>query len=333
MPLKRKVPSVSPPPTEKEIAMKTDSDNFIKDYVLDIENLLQNPDQIPREFLTDIFKELWKTYPQGLSYFMNYYMYKGKVDEHINAFLVDGFYTQFLEHFIDFLLNSNEFKERLAKFNSEKNTKYGEFIWQEFTLNVFDLVLTDNTLLYGKKRNTTEILDLFIKFFIESFRNPSIASAVNSGSAVKVVYRGIVGLTLEDKSKLLTITKSFTSTSKLLGVALRHTTFMPSRIQNDISKRVILEMHLDPNIKIVDYNALIPKDLTNEWQNEVILPPGLHFKELGTSTLSETITVKGKDNKSQHSHKETDTCDVLVVSVSAHSFSHGGTRFKKVTLK
>ena len=329
-PKKKKVVYEPPPPTYEEIAMKTDSDNFIKDYVLDIETLLQNPHQIPPEFLTDIFKKLWETYPQGLSYFMNYYMYKGKVDEHINAFLVDGFYTQFLEHFIDFLLNSNEFKERLAKFNIEKNAIYGHS-WQEFTLEVFDLVTTDNTLLYGKQRNTKEILDLFINFFIASFHNLSIASAVNSGSTVKVVYRGIVGLTLENKSKLLTTTKSFTSTSKLLGVALRHTTFMPSRIQNDINKRVILEMHLDHNIQFVDYNALIPYDSTNIWQHEVILPPGLHFKELGTSTVSETITVV--DNKSKHSHEEIYKCDVLVVRVSAHPFSHGGTRFKKVTLK
>jgi hypothetical protein len=192
--------------------------------------------------------------------------------------------------------------------------------WIEFELDIFDVVLTDNTLLYGKERDTKDILDLFISLFITSFRNPGIASTVSSPL---VVYRGIVGLTIKDKSKLLETPKSFISTSKLIGVALRHTnSIISTRLQNDLSKRVVLEMHLDPGIKFIDYNAIIPNDKKNGWQDEVILPPGLRFTEIGTSTATETITIT--DNKTKQSREEIKEYSVLTVRVSANNVTSFG---------
>uniref|UniRef100_A0A6C0B0C1 Uncharacterized protein n=1 Tax=viral metagenome TaxID=1070528 RepID=A0A6C0B0C1_9ZZZZ len=298
----------------EEIAMKQECDNFTKSFVEHIETILENPSQILN--LTEVLQNLWKTYPQGLSYYINYYMYTGKIDTNINSFLVSGYYSWFLEHLIDFELQSEEFQKELKKFNSdmEDEDNYG-YSWIEFEIDLFDLVLTDNTLLYGKERNTKDILDLFINLFITSFRSPDIASTVSSDL---VVYRGIVGLTIKDKSTLLATPKSFISTSKLIGVALKHTTsIISTRIQNDLSKRVILEMHLDPGIKFIDYNAINPRDKTNAWQHEVILTPGLRFTEIGTSTASETIKFKKLREEKQE-------CDVLVVRVSANNVTSFG---------
>jgi len=301
----------------EEIAMKEECDNFTKSFVEGIETMLENPSQIVN--LTEVLKKLWETYPQGLSYYINYYMYTGQIDKYIKPIIVGGFYSQFLEHLIDFELQSEEFQEQLETFNNLMEEKY-EYSWIGFELSVFDLVLTDNTLLYGKQRDTKDILDLFISLFITSFRNKDIASTVSSPL---VVYRGIVGLTIKDKSKLLETPKSFTSTSKLIGVALRHTnSIISTRLQNDLSKRVILEMHLDPGIQFIDYNAIIPNDKKNGWQDEVILPPGLRFTEIGTSTATETITIT--DNKTKQSREEIKEYDVLTVRVSANNVTSFG---------
>jgi len=300
----------------EEIAMKEECDNFTKEFVDGIETLLQNPNQIVN--LTEILKNLWETYPQGLSYFINYYMYKSQIDNFINSFLVSTYYEWFLEHLVDFELQSAKFQKRLLEFNNRMEENY--LSWIEFELDIFDVVLTDNTLLYGKQRNTKDILDLFISLFITSFRNKDIASTVSSPL---VVYRGIVGLTIKDKYKLLETPKSFTSTSKLIGVALRHTnSIISTRLQNDLSKRVILEMHLDPGIQFIDYNAIIPNDKKNGWQDEVILPPGLRFTEIGTSTATETITIT--DNKTKQSREEIKEYDVLTVRVSANNVTSFG---------
>lgn len=332
MPPRSKKPKTPPPPTDEEIEMKQDSDNFTQSYVQYLETLLENPVQNPHIVnLPKIFKKLWETYPAGLSYFMNYYINTNKVDDYIDHFLVAGFYAQFLEHFIDEQMQSIEFNTRLSSFNTIMESKY-DYLWLGFELCVFDLVV-DNKLLYGKVRTTKDQLDLLIRFFIASFGNSSIASVVRAGSPIQVVYRGIVGLTIDDRAKLLKKTKSFTSTSKQLDVAMKHTTTLTlSRKQNDLTKKVILEMHLDPNIPFVDYNALIPNDSTNAWQHEVILPPGLHLEELGTKKMTETIKVVDTGNPSQKSKQTRDAiyeCDILVVRVSAHPFSSGGTRYKK----
>ena len=147
----------------EEIAMKQECDNFTKEFVEGIETMLENPSQIVNEVL----KNAWETYPQGLSYFINYYMYTGQIDNYINSFLVSGYYSWFLEHLIDFELESAKFQKRLLDFNNrmEDEDNYGDS-WIGFELSVFDLVLTDNTLLYGKQRNTKDILDLFIRFFV-----------------------------------------------------------------------------------------------------------------------------------------------------------------------
>jgi hypothetical protein len=216
-------------------------------------------------------------------------------------------------------------------------------MWTDVDVNdIYELEMADGSQVHDYLceqvyETPKDKLDVLVKFFIELFRDERIAQ---SSQLEKVVYRGIVGFTVEDKAVLLKPTKSFTSTSTDLKVAMIHTGFMESRMNNDTDKRVILEMHLAPGIKYVDYNSLIPGDTTNEWQKEFILPPGLHFveKEIKHVKRTEEITVRPSTSvKKPTKHEETPTqiieteYDILVVEVRAQSFTGGGKRHKKVT--
>jgi hypothetical protein len=195
---------------------------------------------------------------------------------------------------------------------------------------IFDLKMEDgmevsNYLCEEVFKEPKEKLNILINFFIETFRNPAI---VTSSVAGQVVYRGIVGFTVDDKAVLLEPTKSFTSTSTDKNIALSHIALMPSRMNNNIEKSVILEMHLAPGIQYIDYNSLMPSDTVNIKQKEIILPPGLHFveKEIQRVNTTENITGTFSGKKTIKTHY-----DVLVVEVSAKSFKGGGKRHKKLS--
>ena len=162
------------------------------------------------------------------------------------------------------------------------------------------------------------------------------------------LYRGITGIDIEEQEKILQSQKSskaFLSTSSVLDVALAHTDFMPGKMDfNYHNKHVILEMHLAPGIKYIDYNDVVKDDLGNRWQHEFILQPGLKFEIKGRKdiTITKDITKnpstskgkeKKKDEESQPVETETRIFDILVVEVSLAASTTGGKRGKNYKVK
>jgi hypothetical protein len=323
-----------------ELAMAKAKTMFVeKILAVKLKEILQNPDN-PKYagivFTTEIFKILWRIYPQGLSYFMNYYLYNTKIDKNVDETLVNSYFGQFMENFIEYPLKSDIFTVHCNAFNTKMGSIYGN--WTDLdleVLEVYDLNTSNGMHLHEYLANTLSLkekLDIFVKFFIESFRNDDIAMESKPG---QIVYRGIVGFTASDTRDLLKPTKSFTSTSTVLQVAERHTGLMGTRIQEDSSNIMILEMHLVPGIKFVDYNSLFGTGPHNPdtWQHEIILPPGLHFekKETKEHEKEDTITIPAKKGQQSSTQTFKMKCDILIVEVTAHAFSGGGKRHRKVT--
>jgi hypothetical protein len=229
---------------------------------------------------------------------MNYYLNYNNTNE-INETLIDSDFERIMEEIIGSYLNSNVVKHILSKI--------------DFDIDVLNFNEYSNTI--GSIENAvsslsnTEKIEVMIKCFTESFKNNKIYSVTDQEI---IVYRGIVGYTINDSAIFLEPAKSFISTSTDEQVAISHTNIsisidklIPS--ERSLKDNFIIEMRIPPGIKFIDYNKLITDDPSNEWQKELIFPPGIQFNEISKV-----------ENK-------------LIVSVSMSNSSFGKTNeFKKI---
>jgi 3-dehydroquinate dehydratase len=248
-------------------------------------------------FNEEFFKKIWILYPHGLSYVMNYYLNYNNTNE-INETLIDSDFERIMEEIIGSYLNSNAVKYILSKI--------------DFDIDVLNFNEYSNTIISIQDAvsslSNTEKIEVMIKCFTESFKNNKIYSVSDQEI---IVYRGIVGYTINDSAIFLK-SKSFISTSTDEQVAISHTNIsisidklIPS--ERSIKDNFIIEMRIPPGIKFIDYNKLITDDPSNEWQKELIFPPGIQFNEISKV-----------ENK-------------LIVSVSMSNSSFGKTNeFKKI---
>ena len=280
-----------------------------------VQSLLQEPQKHMANIGLEYIQNIWQIYPRGLSYYMNYYMYNNnRIDDDYEIRLLDSDFKSFIEYIVEYQFNFVG-KKNIDDFNTSIVKNIDKF-YEGFTTTFLDLKMNEKD---GKDvieylcesifTTPKDRLDVLIKFFIETFRDNRVAKSSNSEI---IVYRGIVGPLAEDKAALFKPTKAFTSTSTQKTVAIRHTEPTLSRIgELKDTRKVILEMHLKPGIKYIDYNSLRTGENPDESQKEFILPPGLNFKE--------------KESRVENG------INFIVVEVSAQSFTSGGKRHKKVT--
>ena len=284
--------------------------------------------------------ELWRRYVDALSYQLNYYMYTNKIDSFEMSFhILYSNLHHFLTKLVDIHIQSDDFVKKITAFNSNMEKSYGNK-WQKIN---FSLDFTTDIVKYLENLfnnpesqvndeediyRVTKILNFFKNLFLKSFQHDDIAS---SSDKPMILYRGIVGFSINDKSKLLKQTNAFLSTTSDINVAIRHTDFDPNKINitnnDNTNKKVILEIHLQPGIKFIDYNILCSGHTYCEWQKEYILPPGLKFKEkeIKTIEVEQKITIKrtytkGKNKKGFNEDPDYEIqkvlYDILVVEVS-----------------
>jgi hypothetical protein len=306
---------IQPVLTPETIAIQNAEVTFLENLSMQIAEGVQSLLQEPQKHIANIdlkyIQNIWQIYPRGSSYYINYYMYNNRIEDHFKNLLESDF-KSFIEYIVEYQFDFVG-KKTIDDFNTSVEKNIDEF-YQGFTTTFLDLKMKNgqNVIDYLCESIFTtpkERLDVLIKFFIETFRDNRVAKSSNSEI---IVYRGIVGPLVEDKAALFKPTKAFTSTSTQKTVAIRHTEPISSRIgQLKDTRKVILEMHLKPGIKYIDYNSLRTGDNTDAWQKEFILPPGLNFKE--------------KESRVENG------INFIVVEVSAQSFTGGGKRHKKIT--
>jgi len=343
-----------PVATPEEIAlaqsMYTDNASFMKDlaiatakYIAQV--LIKPDDNAYLAYSTPVLKQLWRIYPDGLSYKINYYMYKKSIDKiETEADLIHQDFEKLIEALIDNYVKTPEFQRKLVEKNAQMLSKY-DAKWTDIKItNGYDLRMSNGdtvseTLAKSlEKAPLQKKLNIFVKFFKESFKNHEIAQSSQQGMTL---FRGVTGFNIENDTykTLLAPSTSFLSTSTDETVALAHTEYMPGKVtlNNDERDRVILEMHLEPGIKFIDYNSLAPTDTSNGWQKEFILPPGLHFvekeikhvKRIDTITVKTPLMAKSKKAIAPPATKTVESeYDILVVEVRAQA-SSGGSKINK----
>ena len=264
-------------------------------------------------FKTELYKVLWRLYPGGLSYHVNYYM-NGYDPANICGIVVESDFESAIINFIGEVLISPTFQLIVKNFNDKlKNTEEFKNCWTNVVINnpyqlriggewMHDIVIKELGF-------TTKIqqLDFFKNHLTKSFNNPEITS---DSIDDLTLYRGIVGMDIQADLQKLLHPRAFSSTSTDISTAITHAVDPEASItryqQSDVI--VILEIHLPSDMKYIDYNKLHPGDIINEWQKEIILPPGLTFEKREINNV--------------------DGFDVLVVDVVNRS---GGTSFGKTT--
>jgi hypothetical protein len=262
-----------------------------------------------------IYKAIWKSYPCGIAYHINYYMNKGDINK-IDDTFTDLAMEKFIEYFLDYLIELPIIKDKVSQINSTIRQKMIEEYGDAWTDLIFDDPMW---ITIGEKRfpehileklnikTKEEILDFFKTTLNNSFNDDQITSVSDTKLTL---YRGIVGFDINDPKQLeqLLHPYAFSSTSTDISAAIRHTGCeMTDRYQSS-EQTLIIVINLPLGIKYIDYNKLIPNDDYNKWQDEIILPPGLTFIPKG--------------NKQ-------DGIDILEVDVSNSSSSFGKKR--KVT--
>jgi hypothetical protein len=281
----------------------------LANYVTSGASLLEKGDN---DRCSDTVKDVWKIYTGGLSYYMNKFMYCNELpDECTQVDILEADFIRFIEKVLMYKINSSKIQGEINDFNNKVKAKIPNWV---------PLIIKDNSnleiegkeLLYHLSDTLTPLqkLNLFVKFFEETFKTGCFTKLSHEGM---IVYRGIIEF---DDSMLQGATKSFTSTSTELSVAKDHIfAFIAAREKNSDVGRVILEMHIAPGIRYIDYNELIGRDSTNEWQKEIIFPPGLKFTEIGERTTYEEYTKRGNINKYTK----------IIVNVTSDNSSEAGT--------
>jgi hypothetical protein len=238
------------------------------------------PEQIKNKsfiFTQEFCKNVWIRYTSGVSYIVNYYLNYNNTDE-INKDLIDTDFERMMEDFINSFLKSNivkAFKLPEDLLNCFNFKEYAIIRPQEMSIEYAFSLLTNE-----------QKIEIMVKCLEFSFENDSVYSVSDREI---VVYRGIVGYNINDKSLFLQPAKGFVSTSILESVAIDHTdikyTFdklLPSN--RNLKDNFIIEMRVPPGVKFIDYNnKIIEDDELNEWQKELIFPPGIQFNFIGTS--------------------------------------------------
>ena len=232
-----------------------------------------------------IYTAIWKSYPCGIAYHINYYMNTGDTSR-IDKTFTDVVMDKFIDFFLDYLIELPIIKNQVSEINNQLRQKMKEEFGDDWTEFVFDDPMW---ITIGEKRfpehileklnikTKEEVLNFFKTTLINSFNDEQITSV---SSKTITLYRGIVGFDIHNPEQLKQILhpRAFSSTSPDISVAIRHTgSEMTDRYQTSEKTLLIVVIHLPPGIKYIDYNKLIPNDDYNKWQNEIILPPGLTF--------------------------------------------------------
>ena len=248
----------------------------------DLPPQIKNPSII---FNEEFFKKIWKLYPSGISYIVNYYLNFGSTEEIDNHDLIETDFIRIMEEIVSSFLDSKAMK----LITSKMPERIDIFNFNEYAISYpEDGKVMDNSIEYAVSLlSITSKIEIMIKCLTASFENDKIYSLSDKEI---VVYRGIVGYTINDKDIFLKPARSFISTSTLEPVAIQHTYLniaidKPISNKQNLNDNFIIEMRIPPGIKYIDYNQLITGDTSNEWQKELIFPPGIQFNEIGISKV------------------------------------------------
>jgi hypothetical protein len=236
------------------------------------------PTQVKNQsiFSEEFCKNVLRLYPTGVSYVVNYYLNYNNTDQ-IYDDLINTDFERMMEDFTNSFLNLKVVKA----------VKLPEGLLDCFNFKEYTIIRPQEmSIEYAFSLLTKEQkIEIMVKCLESAFENKSVYSV---SEREIVVYRGIVGYTINERDLFLQPAKGFVSTSTLESVAIDHTDIrftmdklLPS--SRNLKDNFIIEMRVPPGVKFIDYNKIIEDDESNDWQKELIFPPGIQFNFIGTS--------------------------------------------------